>query len=100
MRGAEDKMLTRTSTVHPLFGEDLEKGNARISKKPSYNELRPSSSCPSLSAELVEAVMYDGQYRPTSDSAQEVAIWCGLVSFLVFGLVLIGVGLYMALTLN
>ena len=60
--------------------------------------LRPSSSQPSLSAELVEAVMYDGQYRFTSERAHEVAMWCGLISFLVLGMGLVCIGLFMALT--
>ena len=97
--------------------DDLEKGKIKVierkesqekmsttmsmSRKPSNSnlgDLRLSSSRPSLSAELVEAVMYDGNYRFTSERAQEVAMWCGLVSFLVMGLGLVCVGLFMALT--
>lgn len=101
--------------IHPVNFDDMEKGNLRevpkqetlktkqISRQPSFHQeritsLRPTSSCPSLSAELVEAVLHDGQYRFTSETANEVAMWCGLVSFLVLGAVLIIVGLFLALT--
>lgn len=103
-----------SAAVHPMVLDDLERGKfkvierkesfEKISRKPSVNlrkeaeGLRPSSSRPSLSAELVEAVMYDGNYRFTSERAQEVAMWCGLVSFLVMGFGLVCIGLFMALT--
>ena len=83
---------------------DLLNENGTVSRKPSFAtihddfNLRSSSSRPSLSAELVEAVMLDGQYRYTSDHANEVAMWCGLVSFLAMGIGLVVVGLFMALT--
>lgn len=74
-----------------------------LSRRTSFNEeeysiIRPASSTVSLSAELVEAVMHDGQYRFTSEKANEVAMWCGLLSFLVLGLVLVILGLFMAVT--
>lgn len=112
-------MSAKTALVHPMIFDDLERGKfkvieskesgEKISRKASFiirnnktdeevGELRSSSSRPSLSAELVEAVMYDGQYRFTSEKAHEVAMWCGLVSFLVMGLGLVCIGLFMALT--
>lgn len=103
-----------SAAVHPMILDDLERGKfkvierkeslEKILRKPSSKfrreeeDLRPSSSSPSLSAELVEAVMYDGNYRFTSERAQEVAMWCGLVSFLVMGFGLVCIGLFMALT--
>ena len=109
-----------TSTVHPIsIFVDLENGTKHnivsmkdksaanninnISRRASFNEeeysvVRTSSSVVSLSAELVEAVMHDGQYRFTSEKANEVAMWCGLMSFLSLGLVLVFLGLFMALT--
>jgi hypothetical protein len=112
-------MSVKGGAVHPMVLDDLERGKFRfveskesgekISRKASFvltkrtdeeigGVLRPSSSQPSLSAELVEAVMYDGQYRFSSERAHEVAMWCGLVSFLVLGMGLVCVGLFMALT--
>lgn len=107
-------MSLKSGAVHPLVLNDVEKGNFRvverkesiekISKKASsilkneVDEMRSSSSRPSLSADLVEAVMYDGNYRFTSERAHEVAMWCGLVSFLIMGMGLVCVGLFMALT--
>lgn len=106
--------VKRMSAVHPIILDDLEKGKFKvIERKESFEktsrkssailrnesyEMRPSSSQPSLSAELVEAVMHDGNYRFTSERAQEVAMWCGLVSFLILGLGLVFIGLFMALT--
>lgn len=90
----------RTAAVHPL--DDLERG--KFTRKASFGDggeeeiVRPISSHASLSAELVEAVMYDGQYRFTSEKAQEVAMWCGLVSFVVAGCGMVGVGLFIALS--
>ena len=60
--------------------------------------LSVSASSPSLSAELVEAVLHDGQYRFRNDETHQVAMWCGLVSFLIVGVTLLIVGLYLALT--
>lgn len=111
--------MTKSVAIHPIVVlDEVEKGNfklierkevvEKISRKGSLIfrrgaeeevvELRPSSSRPSLSAELVEAVMYDGNYRFTSERAQEVAMWCGLISFLVMGFGLVCIGLFMALS--
>ena len=102
-----------TSVVHPAPFHDLEsgiKGGKGISRKSSLNfkerqlrneegyELRSSSSCPSLSAELVESVMCDGQFRYVNEKAHEAAMWCGLISFLILGFGLVVIGLHMALS--
>ena len=113
-------MLARDGAVYPMILDDVERGKfkmmiergeggEKISRKASFvlnrgedeeigAVLRPSFSQPSLSAELVEAVMHDGNYRFTSEKAHEVAMWCGLVSFLVLGVGLVCIGLFMALT--
>ena len=101
--------MSKSAAIHPMVLDEIEKGNfklierkevdKKISRKPSESaELRNSTSRLSLSAELVEAVMHDGNYRFTSERAHEVAMWCGLVSFLVMGLGLVLIGLFMALT--
>lgn len=102
-----------SSTVHPCPLEDLELGKLTtkgISRKSSLNlnhhkargeddyVIRNYSSCPSLSAELVESVMCDGQFRYMNAKAQEAAMWCALFSFLILAVGLVIVGLYMALT--
>lgn len=95
-----------SSVIHPVPFDDLERGiKSGISRKSSLNfktknemELRPSSSCPSLSAELVESVMCDGQFRYVNERAHEAAMWCGLISFLILGVALVIVGLHMALS--
>lgn len=94
------------SAIHPINLDVLEKGNyPEIESKKSQSlsrkiskEIRASSSCPSLSAELVEAVLHDGQYRFLSEETQEVAMWCGLGSFLILGVTLVTAGLFMALS--
>lgn len=99
------------NSVHPII--DLEKGievlpmiNRQIVEKKNYYDLddekceygdgwRSSSSKVSLSAELVEAIMHDGQIRLTSEKAHETAMWCGMFSFLILGIGMIGIGLFM-----
>lgn len=99
-----------SSVIYPMQMEnDLEKGEM-ISNRQSVRVSRASSfvhdadleagrmrSSPSLTADLVEAAMLDGQYRFLNDKTHEAAMWCGLFSFLIMGLGLVGIGLFMAL---
>lgn len=105
--------------VHPIL--DLEKGTLKINRKNIENNdnalddddeyyeygycdegdgRRSSSSRVSLSAELVEAIMHDGQIRLTSKKAHETAMWCGMFSFLILGVGMMGIGLFMIFSRN
>lgn len=54
-----------------------------------------SASQISLSAEIVEAVMYDGRIGLTGSRGFEAAMWCGLGSFFIIGVTLIITGLFL-----
>ena len=109
-------MSKNLNVVHPIL--DLEKGTLKINRKNienTHNDLddddeyeycdevdgrRSSSSRVSLSAELVEAIMHDGQIRLTSKKAHETAMWCGMFSFLILGVGMMGFGLFMIFSRN
>ena len=87
-----NKGISRKSSLNYL------KGNAAEDVKRNANVLKNSPSCPSLSAELVESVMCDGQFRYVNEKAHEAAMWCGLISFVMMGVGLVIIGLYLALS--
>lgn len=103
-----------SSVIHPSPLDDIERGKLskgisrkfsinlkekKDSREPRHYGLRMSSSCPSLSAELVEAVMCDGQFRYVNERAHKSAMWCGLISFMIFTFAIILIGFLMALKL-
>ena len=93
--------------IYPEFV--TKSGSVRVSRKASQGEMdrmecggveltrKSTKSDLSLSAELVEAAMHDGQYRFLNERAHEAAIWCGLISFVLMSVGLIVLGLTMAL---
>ena len=105
-----------SSVIHPCPLNDIELGKLgpgvprkssrnfkekELAKEAEYYEdygTRTLSSSPSLSAELVESVMYDGQFRFINERAQEAAMWCALIAFLALGVGLVMIGLSMAVS--